>query len=102
MKGLDNLRRRLNDTEGMANVGAIPTTDANGARTWIRGRGCGIRFMFEVMKARYDKAALTEDQMRELDLWSRAEVDREKYGDIARANRELARDILGLPHGAHP
>jgi hypothetical protein len=102
MKGIDDIRRRLNDIEDLANVGAIPTSDNDGNRAWIRGRGCGIRFMFEIIKARHDGTAFTEDQQEQLDLWSRAEVDsREKYGDLARANREMARDLLGLPHGAH-
>jgi hypothetical protein len=102
MKGIEDIRKRLSEIEDKANGGAIPSTDANGNRAWIRGRGCGIRFMFEIMHAERNGIAFTEDQQEQLDLWSRAEVDsREKFGDLARANREKARDVLGLEHGAH-
>jgi hypothetical protein len=89
---LDSLKQRIEE---------IPSTDANGNRAWIKDRGCGIRFMFEILKWQRDGGELSQDQQEQLDLWSRAEVNREKFGDIARANRELARDVLGLEHGAH-
>jgi hypothetical protein len=90
-----SLERRLEDLEDVAYAGWIPTTDRTGARTWIKDRGCGIRFMFEVLKWRHDGGELTAEMKEELDLWSRAESD-ERHGAIIRANRELARNVLGL------
>jgi hypothetical protein len=98
---LDSLKQRIEELQSVARSGWIPSTDANGNRAWIKDRGCGIRFMFEILKWQRDGGELSQDQQEQLDLWSRAEVNREKFGDIARANRELARDVLGLEHGAH-
>jgi hypothetical protein len=101
MKGIEALRKQLDELADVANRGAIPSSDANGNRAWIRGRGCGIVFMREIIHAQRNKLPFTADQLEQIDLWSRAEVDTDRFGGIARANRELARDILGLEHGAH-
>jgi hypothetical protein len=106
MSRLESLRRRIDELEASENAGSIPTTDKSGKRAWIRGRGCGIKFMREMLELSHDgsypsQAELSEDLKEQLDLWSRAEVDGQEFGAIARSNRELARDIRGLPHGDH-
>jgi hypothetical protein len=103
---LDSLLRRIDELEVTENAGAIPTTDNAGNKTWIRDRGCGIKFMREILAASHDSgyptlAELPEDLQEQVDLWSRAEVDGSDFGAIARSNRELARHILGLEHDDH-
>jgi hypothetical protein len=96
MKGIENIRKRLGEIEGVANAGSIPSTDANGNRTWIRGRGCGILFMREILRWRRDGGELAGDLLEQTQLWARAEVDGDIFGGIARANRQEARRILGI------
>jgi hypothetical protein len=94
------LNRRLNDLESTAYAGWIPSTDINGNRAWIKGHGSGIKFYRDLLEAGHGRHYPTLDELGEdlrqlVDLWSRAEVDGDNFGGIARANRELARRILG-------
>jgi hypothetical protein len=103
---LDSLRRRIDELEATENAGSVPTTDKSGNQTRIRGRGCGIRFMREILCAGHDESypkleELSQDLQEQVDLWSRAEVDGPGFGDLSRSNRELARHILGLEHDDH-
>lgn len=102
MKGLDRLRARLDDLQALQHVDSIPTTDRAGKRTWITGQGCGIHFYYEFLKITHDAGGhlpfeeMPENMQKQIDLWSRAEVDDDEYGGIARANRGVARRILGV------
>ncbi len=106
MKDLADLERRLKGLKSRLGEDGILTTDENGERTWIRGQGCGIRFMFELLKFGHDHKGssfsdMPKDMQEQIKLWSRAEVDGDDFGALARSNREAAREILGLPHGGH-
>ncbi|OPY53390.1 MAG: hypothetical protein A4E48_00789 [Methanosaeta sp. PtaU1.Bin060] len=107
MPAVAGIEKRVSELEAAETAGAIPTTDCTGARTWIKGQGCGIRFMHDILElSKYSGEYPSIDEIPEalaaqVYLWSRAEVDGGKFGDLARSNRELARHILGLPHGGH-
>ncbi len=96
MKHLESLRQRMDVLATEAHKGWIPSTDTTGNRAWIKGRGCGILFMREILKWRRDGGELAGDLLEQTQLWARAEVDGEDFGDIARANRVEARKVLGL------
>ncbi len=91
-----SLERRLKDLEEAAYAGWIPSIDANGNRAWIRGHGCGIKFLREITKWQCNCGKLPEDLQEQANLWAMAEVDGTNFGEIARMNRQVSRDILGL------
>lgn len=93
---LSSLERRLDDLEGAAYASWIPSTDANGMRVWIKGRGCGIKFLREITKWQCDGGGLPKDLQEQAKLWARAEVDEANFSEIARMNRQVSRDVLGL------
>jgi hypothetical protein len=93
---LYSLERRLEDLEGAAYAGWIPSTDANGNRAWIRGHGCGIKFLREITEWQHNGGGLPEDLHNQVNLWARAEADGTNFGEIARMNRQISRGILGL------
>lgn len=96
MKGIEAIRKQLSEIATGANAGAIPTTDANGNRTWIRGHGSGLRFLREITKWQRDGGKLSADLYGQVQLWSQAEVDGSNFGEISRMNRTAARKVLGL------
>lgn len=93
---LSSFERRLQDIEDVVYAGRISSTDANGNQAWIKGRGCGIKFLREITKWQRDGGELPEDLLEQVNLWARAKVDEASFGEIAKMNRQVSRDILGL------
>lgn len=93
---LSSLERRIEELEEAAYAGWIPSTDANGNRTWITGCGCGIKFLREITNWQRDGGELSEVLQEQVNLWAMAEVNRANFGEIAKMNRQVSRDVLGL------
>jgi len=98
MSRYSTLADRVADLEAAQMVDAIPSFDENGNRAWIRGRGSGILFYPEIMRlspGRYPTLAELPANLAELvKLWARAEVDSDRYGGIAVANKEFAQRVM--------
>lgn len=83
----------------------IPTTDSNGQRRWIPGGSSGLRFCRKCLVLQRDHGelvpleAIDSDLRRQIELWSRAEVNHGTNGAISVWNRQISRQILGLHDG---
>lgn len=90
---IDHLMARLLELEDNAHAGRIHTTSADGQRAWIEGGGCGLSFLRNLTKGMRDNE-IPGDLRQLCDLWSRAEVDGPKFGEIARMCRDQARRAM--------
>jgi hypothetical protein len=77
-------------------AGWIPSADANGNRAWIKGCGSGLRFLRQITKWQRYGGGLPEDIQEQTNLWAKAEVDGANFGEIARMNRLVSRNLLRL------
>jgi hypothetical protein len=82
----------------------IPTTDSNGKRQWISGITSGLGFCRKCLVLQRDHGELVPleaidlDLRRQIELWSRAEVD-DTDSVVFDWNRYIARQILALHDG---
>ena len=83
----------------------IPTTDSAGKRCWIPGDSSGLKFCRKCLLLQRDHGelvpleAINPDLRREIEVWSRAEVNHDTNGAISVWNRQISRQILGLHDG---
>ena len=97
MTRFESLRSRLEDLEGSAHRGLVPTTDGAGRRLWLEGSG--LRTAFQILKIQHDSGeenlfpdALPPDLREEVSLWSRAET--EGHGQAAAMAKGLCIQIM--------
>ena len=101
MKELSAMTRQLKDLASQVHANQIPSTDEDGDPVWIDGSG--LRVAFEIMKIGRDSrvagrettlADFPPDLLKQIGMWSRAELQDDRDGQIGKITKELCLQIL--------
>ena len=105
MKDLSAMTRQLKDLASQVHANQILSTDEDGGPVWIDGSG--LHIAFEIMKIGRDSrvagrettiADFPPDLLKQIGMWTRAELQDDRDGQIGKITKELCQQILAEGH----